>query len=476
MNAAPARPARSAKGAPVTLAWLRPTLTRRLIGALLLAFTLCAVLLLVEDQLDIQQTLATDPGIRQYGRELAAGLEEVDDAALAARVLDGHLRHVNRLRAAQRMTQGPLLARLIGADGRTVYASATPFDLDKPGVDERQIGAKTYWTYRQDGPRWSLRLAEPALSRASLLSFASWELGKQLMVAFPLMLLPLWLAVYTGLAPLRRFARRLSALDPRHDLAPPDTDLRYGELRPLGQAFDTLLQRLHQRRARERAFVHEAAHELRTPLAVVATQAHALIHAGDAAARATAAAALQRAIARSAHLSRQLLDLASLDSDQPAEPAALDLAHLCAELLTEHAALARAQGIALSLAAPDRLPVRVESVALHSVLRNLLDNALRYVGHGGQIAVTLGTGPDGPRLSVADDGPGIAPADREQVFERFWRGAGHDAHGSGLGLAIVAQAAARLGGHVTVADGLARPGGCGVRFELALPACVLGVP
>lgn len=126
--------------------WLRPTLTRRLIGALLLAFTLCAVLLLVQDQLDIQETLATDPGIRQYGRELAAGLEEIDDESLAARVLDGHLRHVNRLRESQRMTQGPLLARLIGPDGRLVYTSATAFDLDRPGVGEHQIAGRTYWT------------------------------------------------------------------------------------------------------------------------------------------------------------------------------------------------------------------------------------------------------------------------------------------------------------------------------------------
>ena len=457
------------------LGWLRPTLTRRLIGALLLAFTLCAVLLLVEDQLDIQETLATDPGIRQYGRELAAGLEEIDDDTLAARVLDGHLRHVNRLREAQRMTQGPLLARLIGPGGRLVYASATAFDLDRPGVGEHHIAGRTYWTYRQDGPRWSLRLAEPALSRASLLSFASWELGKQLLLGFPLMLLPLWLAVYTGLAPLRRFARRLHALDLKQDLGPPGVDLRYGELRPVGQAFDALLQRLHLRRARERAFVHEAAHELRTPLAVVATQAHALVQAPDDQTRAVAAAGLQQAVARSAHLSRQLLDLASLDNEQPAAPISLDLAHFCAARLAEQATLARERGITLALDAPEQMPVRIDATALHSVLQNLLDNALRYVARGGRIEVRLQPSPDGPRLTVADDGPGIAPADRPLVFERFWRGTGHDVPGSGLGLAIVARAAERLGGEVSLGDGLARPGGCGVRFELRLPASVLGV-
>jgi len=453
--------------------WLRPTLTRRVMGALLLAFALFAVLILVEDQLDIQQAMATDPGIRQFGRQLAAGLDAIDDAALAARVLDAHMRHINRLRARQQMSPGPLLARLVGPDGRTAYAPAIAFDIGQTGIGEQQIAGKAYWTYRQDGPRWSLRMAEPALSRARLLGFASWELGKQLLLAFPLMLLPLWLAVHTGLAPLRRFARRLHGLDPKHDLAPLGADLRYGELRPLGQAFDALLRRLRQRRARERAFVHEAAHELRTPLAVVAMQAHALVQADDAAARATAALALNQAIARSAHLSRQLLDLASLDDEQAAEPATLDLARFCAQRLAEQAAVARGLGIALALEAPEQLTARVDAMALHSVLQNLLDNALRHAGRGARIEVSLAATPRGPRLAVADDGPGIAPADRPLVFERFWRGTGHDVPGSGLGLAIVARAAERLGGQVTVGDGLARPGGCGVRFELQLP--VLGV-
>lgn len=458
------------------LQWLQPTLTRRLILALLLAFTLCSVLLLLDDQLDIQHQLATDPGVRQLGRQLAAGLEEIDDAVLAARVLNGHTRYINGLRAGLSMTTGPLLVQLLDREGRQVYASAAGDAIAKPGVGEQTIAGRMHWTYRQDGPRWSLRLAEPALSRTQLLGFASGALGMQLLVGFPLMLLPLWIAVYTGLAPLRRFARRLHGLDLRQDLAPLDVDLRYRELRPLGQAFDALLQRLRQRRARERAFVHEAAHELRTPLAVVATQTHALVRAGDAEARATAAAELQRAIARSAHLSRQLLDLASLDNDQPTTPAALDLAHFCAQRLAEQAGAARERGIALALDAPDHLPVRLDTVALQSALQNLLDNALRYVGRGGRVEVSLDITPDGPRLAVADDGPGIAPDDRALAFERFWRGAGHDVQGSGLGLAIVARAAERLGGQVMLGDGLARPGGCGARFALQLPASVLGVP
>lgn len=456
--------------------WLRPTLARRLIGALLLAFSLVAALLLVEDQLEIQQALASDPGVRQFGRQLAAGLEAIDDPALAARVLDAHLRHINGLRDQKPIFPGPLLAQLVDTGGRSIYVSGLVVDITQPGVGEHTIAGKTYWTYRQDSLHWSLRLAEPALSRGTLLSFAGWELGKQLLLAFPLVLLPLWVGVYTGLSPLRRFAKRLHELDLTQDLAPLGVDLRYRELRPLGQAFDALLQRLRQRRARERAWLHEAAHELRTPLAVVATQAHALVQALDAAARETAAAALQQAITRSAHLSRQLLDLASFDNDQPVPRASLDLTHFCADRLAEQAGVSRERGILLEFVAPEHMPAQVDAVALHSVLQNLLDNALRYVGRGGRIEVSLQRLPDGPRLDVADDGPGIAPADRPLVFERFWRGAGHDVPGTGLGLAIAARAAERLAGRITLEDGLARPGGCGVRFALQLPASVLGLP
>ncbi len=455
-------------------AWMQPTLTRRVIGALLLAISLFGVLVLVEDQLDVQHTLDTEPGIGQFARQLAAGLEAIDDPALAAQVLDRHLHHVNQMRARLEMSAGPLLAQLMDPGGRTVYAPTLAFDIATPGNGEQRIAGRAYWTYRQDGRRWSIRMAEPALSRTRLLGFASWELGKQLLTAFPLMLLPLWLAVHTGLMPLRRFARRLHELDPKHDLPPLDADLRYGELRPLGQAFDALLQRLRQRRARERAFVHDAAHELRTPLAVVAAQAHALVQAPDAEARATAARALQEAIARSARLSSQLLDLANLDNEPTAEPVMTDLADFCAQALAALAPIARERGIALALAAPEELCAPLDTVALHSVLQNLLDNALRYVGPGGRIELVLASTPRGLALAVADDGPGIALPDRPWVFERFWRGQGQDMPGSGLGLAIVARAAERLGGRVDVTDGLARPGGCGARFTLHLP--LLGVP
>jgi two-component system, OmpR family, sensor histidine kinase QseC len=367
---------------------------------------------------------------------------------------------------------GDYLFQLYDASGRLVYASAAAEPITKVGIGAQLLAGRQHWTWRHDSARWSLRLAEPAMASTDLLGFAGWELTKQLLVAFPLMLLPLWLAAFTGLAPLRRFAKRIDALDTSQRLAPLGVDLRYRELRPLGRAFDALLTRLRERQAREQVFVHDAAHELRTPLAVVAAQAHVLVNAEDASTRAHAAAALREAIARSAHLSQQLLDLATLDQSAAVAPAPLDLAPLVSGLLAAQAGVARERGIALSLEAPDSLRCVIDRLAFESVLLNLVDNALRYVPRGGQVVVSLrAQAGDGLRLRVADDGPGIAPELREQVFERFRRGAGHDLPGTGLGLAIVRQAAARLGGQVSLGAGLA---GRGTGFELHLPAVVLG--
>lgn len=458
--------------------WLRPTLTRRLIGALLVAIALLAALVLVQDQIDLREQIATNPGIRQMGLQLSAGLDEIDDPAQAAKLIAGHARFIERQREWQRrhsdLLRGEVLLQLYDRAGNLLYASAPTEAIARVGVGEQVLLGERHWTWRVDGPRWSLRLAEPAIDNTRLLGFASWELSKQLLLALPLMVLPLWIAVRTGLSPLRRFQRRIERIDTDATLAPLDMDLRYGELRPLAQAFDTLLRRLRERVAREQAFVHDAAHELRTPLAVIAAQAHVLVHAQTPAARAEASTAMQGAIERSAHLSRQLLDLASLDPRAASAIEAVDLAALCANLLAERGAEARMRGLDLSMEAPDHLPLRLDRVALESILRNLLDNALRYVPEGGRVEIGLAADAcDGLRLSVADDGPGIATEHRERVFDRFWRGKDHDVPGSGLGLAIVRQAAERLGGRLTLTSGL---NGRGVRFDLTVPGEVLGIP
>ncbi|MDI4633747.1 HAMP domain-containing histidine kinase [Pelomonas sp. V22] len=444
--------------------WLRPTLSQRLVTALLTAILLLAALVLVQDQLDLQKDLHA--GVQELGLNWIAGLDELDDPVQAAKLMAGQTRRVNEQRLRHGLSPGDLIVQLYDNKASLLYASAPGEAIAKPGLGEQTLGGRQYWTYRHDGARWSLRIAEPTLPSTRLLGFASWELGKQLLLAFPLMLLPLWLAVRSGLRPLRRLTQKVEGLDLNRQLEPLKLDLRYAELQPLGNAFDTLLLRLRERLQREQAFVHDAAHELRTPLAVVAAQAHALLQAPDAPSRAQASEALLHAISRSAHLSEQLLSMASLDQAAARAPEPFDAAALCTQLLAQQAGMARESGLALGLEAPEHLELNLDRLAFQSVLQNLVDNALRYVPRGGRIEVLLRQDETGLQLSVADDGPGIPEADREQVFERFWRGKGHDQPGTGLGLAIVRQAAQHLGGELRLAEGL---GQRGLRVSLRLP-------
>lgn len=446
--------------------WLQPSLSRRMLSALLLAFALVSVALVAQNYLAFQHSMAENPGVRQLGEILVASVAEIEDETTVAKALNGFVKHTNKLRRETAILPGEVMLQVFDAQGRQVFFSAPAEAISGIGNGEQVLNGRRHWTWRGDGPRWSVRIAEPMLNDQDLLSWLALDLSSSMLLAFPLVLLPLWLAVYSGLAPLRRMARRLASVDASPKLASLDVDLRYAELRPLGLAFDELLERLRRRLARERAFVHDAAHELRTPLAVIAAQTHVLTEAISEAERVEAAENLLASIRRTAHLSQQLLDLAALDREPTAEPQEVDLATLTAQMLAGQIGQAQERGIELSLDTPEHLKRKIDLPAFQSVLQNLLDNALRYVPRGGRVEVSLqALGGAGLSLKVADDGPGIAPAEREQAFERFWRGKNHGQPGSGLGLAIVKQAAKRLGGSILLGDGLA---GRGAGFELSV--------
>ena len=436
-------------------ALLRPTLPRRMLGALLLAFALVAVVLLAIDYAQFKHDMATHPGVKSVADGLAATLAGTPDPRDAALVTRASAQGLNRLRRDAGLLPGDVEFSLRAADGTLVFATA----------GAASATAATHWQGEARGGPWQLTIAEPRVSDVTVIGWFGRELLVYLLLAFPLVLLPLWWAVRRGMAPLQRLAEAVAARDAT-DLSPLGLTPRHDELRTLATAFDTLLARLRLQRDRERAFVQDAAHELRTPMAVVATQAHLLAHASSAAERSQAAEALDAALARASHLSRQLLTLATLDEARPGAVEPADLSQLAEQTLAQLAPQALARGLELSLDAPPNLPTHVDRTAFESVLINLVDNALRYVPADGRVAVTLEVDADGTvRLQVADDGPGIPANERETVFERFWRGTtGADTPGTGLGLAIVKRAAMRMGGSVTLGAGL---GGRGCGFGVA---------
>jgi two-component system sensor histidine kinase QseC len=452
------------------LHWLRPSLARRVVLAILLAFGLVAVVLLAQSYVEFRNEFSAgqDSALTRAARNIALALERADNTHDA--LVIAHSLQVQSDAARRELKiDGVLLAEVRDGTGQRIYATpelgATVLDAPATGQRDQIIGARHYRVTQATAGIWQLRLGEPRLTDASALSLLGAELIPSLLIAFPFVVLPVWLAVRQGLRPLRLLSKRMAQ---RHgdDLTPLDVDLKYAELQPMVSAFNELLAKLRDKVQRERAFVQDAAHELRTPMAAIAAQAHVLTRAANEAERHQAEGALEQAIQRASHLAQQLLALASLDDSRPAAPQRIDLAHLLQNLLAQAMPMASQRQIELSLDAPDSLSIEADLPALQSVAQNLIDNALRYGRTGGQVAVTLQALPDHIVLTVADDGPGIPEAERPHIFDRFVRGAGHDAPGTGLGLAIVKQAAQRLRGSVQIASGL---GGQGVAFVVRLP-------
>jgi signal transduction histidine kinase len=283
---------------------------------------------------------------------------------------------------------------------------------------------------------------------------------------FPFMLPTTWLIALIATAPVRRLARELHERD-ASDLRPLPEAGRFTELGPITRAANrwlTLLRGARDAQAaareRERSFFANAAHELRTPLAAIGAYTHALQQERTATGQADqtrtqTAAALAASVSRMTQLLDKLLRLARLDAEQHnAVREELDLNALVTARVAAFAPRAIGRQIQLALDAQPVPRLRGHRESMESLIDNLLENALRYTPAGGCVRVELRHEGPRTRLTVLDSGPGIAPAERERVFERFYRVRGNTEPGTGLGLSIVREAARWHGGEVTLDEGL----------------------
>lgn len=288
-----------------------------------------------------------------------------------------------------------------------------------------------------------------------------------------------WILIGKGLAPLTAVRQALARRAP-DSLSALETARLPEELQPLVAEINALLGRLDTAFRTQRAFLADAAHELRTPLTAVRLQLDLLRRSTHEAERESATQRLDQGIARLGVLVDQLLMLARQETDADAHSSSeiLDPAALLARCATEQSALAAARGIdfgvAESSAKPGELQLRGDPNALTVLLANLVGNALRYTPAGGKVDLWCGRVDDAVVLRVDDDGPGIVPAERERVFDRFYRTddastGPHGEHGSGLGLAIVRRIAERHHASVALLDG---PSGRGLRAEVRFPAAL----
>jgi two-component system, OmpR family, sensor histidine kinase TctE len=293
-------------------------------------------------------------------------------------------------------------------------------------------------------------------------------------IVLPIAVLLVWLALSRGIAPLNELQQRIRRRE-SHDLSPIEERDAPEEVAPLVRSINDLLARLDHSLLAQKQFLADAAHQLKTPLAGLRTQAELAQRELDSGADPQSVKRSLQQIARSsqraAHMVNQLLAMARAeDKEQPLPLQDVNLVRLAIETVRDFVPRALEQRIDLGYEGPEpqaavpQLPphmpqLRGQPVLIRELIRNLVDNALHYVPSGGTVTVRVIADPFGQVmvLQVEDNGPGIPAAERERVFQPFYRALGTQVDGSGLGLAIVREIALRHGAQVTVADAASRP-------------------
>jgi len=363
-------------------------------------------------------------------------------------------------------------------DGRSIYASRSHPALPARallGFADVPVDGQIWRTFSVATRDKVIQVAQPVQIRERLAANAALRSVAPLIPLAPLLALGVWWLAARTLSPLQRVAAGVRARD-EQSLSPLPTAGLPDEVAPLVQALNALLQRLGHSLDTQRAFVADAAHELRSPLTALKLQLQLLRRAGDDRTRADAIDGLASGIERAARLVEQLLTLARTERGAPRGVVeSIELGELVREAVGATHALARSRGTQLALDAPAPVRIEGERPAVAALVRNLLDNAVRYSPAGSRVDVSVAAEGRQAVFRVDDAGPGIPPADRERVFDRFYRRSANE-DGTGLGLAIVRSVADRHGATVTLADS---PGGglrASVRFALKDFATSAGAP
>jgi two-component system sensor histidine kinase TctE len=295
----------------------------------------------------------------------------------------------------------------------------------------------------------------------------------------PLAVLLVWFALMRGLRPLDELQRRIRQRA-SGDLSPIDERAAPEEVSPLVGAINDVLGRLDASLGAQKHFLADAAHQLKTPLAGLRTQAELAqrdLDSGDAKAARRSLQQIARSSQQAAHMVNQLLAMARAeDRGDARRTQPFNLAALATETVHDFVQRAMAKGIDLGYEGPaardEAAPKLVgEPLLVRELIRNLVDNAVQYTPGGGTVTVRVMADPFGQVavLQVEDNGPGIPEAERDLVFQPFYRALGTEVDGSGLGLAIVREIAERHGGSVAIESAQARATTPGTRFTVRLP-------
>ncbi|BDH18414.1 hypothetical protein PrNR1418_17050 [Providencia rettgeri] len=318
-----------------------------------------------------------------------------------------------------------------------------------------------------DQKTFEVVIAESYSDRKSLLGNPAEGTAIPLAFILGIMLLAILITAYFSLRPLRQSAKLISSRQPGN-LTPIETKEQYKEIRPIIAAINNLMSRVDAANQREKRFMADAAHELRTPIAAVIAQLHLLMQIDNPKEKGEIINDMQETLNRATSLSHQLIDLARLETeDFLLNKEQVDLPALISHLISSHIPYAINKDIDVELQSPKSFYILTDKLALSNIFTNLLENAIKYCPEKGKIKVILkDLTPFGGTISVQDNGRGIPEDSRQLIFSRFYRVPGTMETGSGLGLSIAQNLAHKIGAVIRVTDGLDNQG---IGFIIDLP-------
>lgn len=415
-------------------------------------------------------------------------------------MFDDHLQQVARsLRGGVPLGMAPgeeddgtgfdLYVQIWSQDGTQVFRSTRSALPPRAvlGFSEVEANGNRYRVYTLQTPLQTVQIAQDLSARTARARTLALRAVLPFAGLTPLLMLAVWWIIRRSLAPIER-TRRVVAGRAADDFSPLAGSDLPDEVRPLVDELNLLFGRVRNAFDAQKNFVADAAHELRSPLTALKLQAQALRHTdGDAATQEAGLTRLNLGLDRAIHLVEQLLLLAREEANTgqasgSANPVELHtvVALAVADVLPQARAKNMDIGLAQAHPAPEAtawntpdpvaepLTVRAQAEALRILLRNLLDNAIKYTPVGGQVDVSLQRQNGQAVLTVEDSGPGIAESDRARVFDRFYRASdAAPASGNGLGLAIVKVIAERHGASLSLSPS-ERLGG--LKVEVVFPA------
>lgn len=325
------------------------------------------------------------------------------------------------------------------------YSPLPPLTSEEEGFSDKTLNGQDWRIFTAYNPKAGIRtvVAEGYNTRNELGHRIAQDDLYIMLLTFPLSGLLIWIIIGKGLDSLDAVAKEVANRAPSH-LQPVDLEGVPDEIRPVIDELNKLFTRLQQAFDREKRFAADAAHELRTPLAALKAHAQVAMNTTSEQERQIALQKLSTGVDRSTHIVQQLLTMSRLVPESPTINDLVDvnLTSLACEIVALLAPVAIEKGTDIELKnAEETLFVKGNYTALSILIRNLVDNAIRYTPKNGKVVIEVAKKGKHVTLSVSDNGPGIPTELRARVFERFYRVLGNKSPGSGLGLSIVSQIA-----------------------------------